>query len=84
MIFTLSTCYNTSGDIYVSDLDIVATDYDDSYNFTAPQTFFLPDSVYQVGLEIGDEPSNGAFAELIIAKTRQNLLALGYVEATDP
>lgn len=84
VFFALSACYNTPGDTYVSDLDIVVTNYDEDYSFAGPQTFFLPDSVYQLGLEIGDEPLDGVFDELIISKTRQNLLDLGYVEETDP
>jgi len=84
VMFTLSACYNTKGDVYVSDLDIIVTTFDDTYDFTGAQTFYLPDTVLQLGLEVGDDPLDGIYDELIISKTRQNLLDLGYIEETDP
>jgi len=81
---TLSACYNSSEDVYIEDLDIVVTTFDDTYDFSGAQTFHLQDTVMQLGLGHEDDPQEGVFDNLILSETRQNLLALGYVEELDP
>ena len=82
----LLSCYNSSEDIFLEDLDIVVTSYDESYDFGQARTFILPDSVVRITGE-GDDPSDddgGQFDELILDRIRQNLLDLGYTEESDP
>ena len=80
------SCYNSSEDVFLEDLDIVVTSYDEAYDFGPAQTFVLPDSVVRITGEGDDSPDDdeGQFDELILERVRQNLLDLGYIEEPDP
>ena len=82
----LFSCYNSSEDIFLEDLDIVVTSYDDNYDFGPAQTFVLPDSVVRItgDDDDSDDDDEGQFDELILDRVRQNLLDLGYTEEPDP
>ena len=79
-------CY--PGDIEsVTDLDIVLTQFDSTHVWAAPASFFLVDSL--VHLQDTTDPGNnitltGAFDSLIVAETRNGLLAYGYTEKLTP
>jgi hypothetical protein len=74
---------------YIDELDIVYTNYDDSYNFKSKNTFALPDKVIKVDQEnIPGEPGfepeyvSPAYSAAILASIRSNMRSLGYTEVT--
>ena len=44
LAFLLTQCY-PEGPVYVDEMDIVYTNYDPDYDFSAEQTFALPDKI---------------------------------------
>ena len=63
----------------------VATFKDDTFNFTTLQTFVLPDSVVHFEPVTGTPlPVTRQFDAIAIARVRQNFLARGYTEETNP
>lgn len=78
----LSSCY--PGTISTSEVDIVATDYDDDYFARkAPLTYFLPDTIAKIGDE---DPENiqltRAQMDFILAQVERNFNSLGYTRLT--
>ncbi len=70
---------------YVSDYDIVYTNYDKDANFSSFQTFILPNKI--ANLNDSDEESylddtNPEIANLIKSELRSNMVAAGYTEVT--
>ena len=80
------SCYDSNeDDLTVQDLDIVATTYDQEFNFDLAQTFVLPDSIIRITGSGNPVTSNPAVPdEIIIERVRQNMLDLGYTEEPDP
>ena len=85
LILLVSGCY-PGGPEFVDQLDLVYTDYDETYNFGSLQTYALPDGV----IEIDDEESNDPpefidelFGDAILDRIRQNMNALGYTEVDE-
>lgn len=74
----ISSCYYDYG-IDPNTSNVVVTAYNNTYNFQNVSTFYLDDSVYQVG---GSNIVN-PYASTIINTTRLSLLALGWTETTD-
>lgn len=74
----ISSCYYDYG-IDPDTSNVVVTAYNNTYNFQNVSTFYLDDSVYQVG---GSNIAN-PYESNIINTTRSNLLALGWTETTD-
>ncbi len=83
----LSACAPDSGFNTVADYDVVVTLYDESFNFTTVETYFLPDTIIHLGEE-GDDNLSRIYDDFILNLVRENIEALGYVEAdtnvTDP
>ena len=75
------SCY-PKGPVYVSDLDLVATDYDDSFNFSDQQTYYLFDTV----MHIVDNQSNidRTWDDLMLESVEGNMLSRGFTAAEDP
>lgn len=74
----LFACRPTSPD-YISDYDRVVTNYNPDYNFTAVNTYFLPDSV----VFATDNPGQSVvhkYDDQILSAVRRNLNALGWTE----
>lgn len=83
----LMGCY-PSESLFVEELDVVVTVYDDEKDFTTFKTYALPDTVIQIG-----DPDDNDFVDLeltreemdiIVGKVRSNMNALGYTEIADP
>lgn len=85
LIFTailLTGCYTPKEDVFVEDLDLVVVDYDDQFDFTAPQTFFMPDSISRVQ-DTDDNDDVGQYDDIILEQIRSNMLAKGFTELDD-
>lgn len=78
------SCY-PEFDATVDELDLAITKYDDKQDFSTLSTFFLYDTViYITDDEEADPPDfDRTQGPHIIAKVRENLLGLGWVEETD-
>ncbi len=75
------SCY-PKGPVYVSDLDLVATDYDDSFNFNDQQTFYLFDTVMHI--TDNDKNIDRTWDELTLESVEGNMLSRGFTPAEDP
>ena len=51
----LSGCY-PEGAEYVEELDLVLTNYDDSYDFSSKTTYAMPDSIIKITGDVFNEP----------------------------
>lgn len=74
----LASCY-PKGPEYVSDLDLVVTNYDDEFNFGDLNTFFIFDTIVRVG----DNYSQSlpySYDDEVLDRIRQNMLSRGWVE----
>jgi len=85
----LAGCY-PGGPEFVNELDLVYTNYDDSYDFTSRATYALPEGV----IEIDDDNFPGAgsdqpefidpeYSERILNRVRQNMNTYGYTEVDE-
>jgi hypothetical protein len=85
----MASCY--PGEITdVSELDTVATLYDNTYNFSANSTYWMPDSVYHLCevLPEEDRPDDcielsRAFDDEMIGLVQTNMQNLGYTLVAD-
>jgi hypothetical protein len=84
----LSACEPDSGFNTVADYDVVVTLYDENFNFTTAETYFLPDTIIHLVDEGDDDNISRDHDEFILNLVRENIEDLGYVEAdtnvTDP
>lgn len=84
----LAGCYPEQPE-YINEYDLVYTNYAPEFDFQAPNTYALPDSVVILGT--GD-PENGElptmvdpfFGNRILAQIRANMSAYGWSEVSDP
>lgn len=67
----------------VSEFDIVATLYNENFNFGAVRTFAMPDSIAHITSGSGSAISR-AFDDIILSQVASNMQALGYERVTDP
>lgn len=77
-------CY-PGGAEYIDEVDIVYTNYDNSYDFGTVKTFSLPDKVVEItgeSIDNGTEPEyvDPVYATVILDNLRKNLTALGWQE----
>lgn len=82
MAIALSACY-PGGAEYTSDTDIVITDYNEDYNFSSVETYYLDDEIYHIVDDTSDiDRSNDAF---IIGELARNFDNLGWerLDSTD-
>jgi predicted small lipoprotein YifL len=81
LIIMLTGCY-PQGPEYVEDLDVVLTNFQDEYDFSAKQTYALPDRIVKItgNLVDGDDPEfiPDATATLLLARIDQNMSELGW------
>ena len=80
LIALLAACQPGSPD-YVSDYDIVYTNYKKDFDFKTVNTYFLPDSVAHV--TDGTTAGNHKYDAQILSSLQANLNALGWTKA-DP
>ena len=88
LMLVLSACEPDSGFNTVADYDVVVTLYDESFNFTSVETYFLPDTIIHLVEEGDDDNISRDYDAFILNLIRENIEDLGYVEAdtsvTDP
>lgn len=73
-----TSCY-PSGPEYYSDFDLVITNYNDTYNFGAKNTYYMPDQIPKLD---GDTASqdfvDAVYSAQILAIIEQNMTERGY------
>jgi predicted small lipoprotein YifL len=81
VLVLLAACYPQGPD-YVEDIDVVATTYDDEFNFDAKTTYAMPDKiVVDIDIEEGDtiyEYMKDAFATPILQAIQTNMTSRGF------
>lgn len=89
MAFTgmfLASCYPTD-DVSYSDLDLVATIYDEDQNFNDFKTYIVPDTIVHL-VDTVNEDNNvditRQYDQYILNLVNQNMVNYGYVKETDP
>ncbi|MCB0806160.1 MAG: DUF4136 domain-containing protein [Bacteroidales bacterium] len=75
ILIGLVSCY-PGGAEYYSDTDVVLTSYNDQFNFSEIQTYYLADSIRHV-VDEGKEPDR-TFDGYIISELERNLNTLGF------
>jgi hypothetical protein len=82
LIWGLYSCYPDQT-ASVSDLDVVITNYDSSFNFGSNQTYIMPDTV--VDISNSSTPSTGGhqYDNLILTQIANNLNSIGYTRIYD-
>jgi hypothetical protein len=80
IVFALTACY-PGGAEYTSDTDIVITDYDEQYNFSAVKTYFLSDSIQHIN-DDGESP-NYSMDDYILSTLASQFDALGWERIID-
>lgn len=86
MVGLLGSCYY-QGPEYYDELDIVYTNYDNTFDFKSNKKYAMPDKIVKVdgSTEEGSKPeyvSSGS-ASLIFSTIRANMTSLGYTEVAD-
>ncbi|MFZ4708155.1 MAG: hypothetical protein ACOYMF_19280, partial [Bacteroidales bacterium] len=80
MVVLLTRCYPEGPD-YINQYDLVYSNYDPDYDFTARQTFAMPDKILKIDEDLingtGVNFVNIAYSSLMLAKIRQNMLDNG-------
>jgi|WetSurSiteA1Bulk_404760.scaffolds.fasta_scaffold00927_9 hypothetical protein len=80
-VFLLWGCYPQGPD-YVEELDVVVTYHNDTYDFTAKQTYAMPDQIVKITGNIpeGEEPEfiPDETAQEILTMIEDNMEALGW------
>jgi predicted small lipoprotein YifL len=84
LLTALAGCY-PKGPIYYSDSDLVATNYDNGFNFDEQNTYALPDSViHVVDPDERDPEIDRTYDQTILDRLESNMDARGYVKVDDP
>jgi hypothetical protein len=83
IVVLLTQCY-PEGPEYYDQLDLVYSNYDPDYNFAEKLTFALPDKILKIDEDLinsdGINYVNTAYASVMLAKIRENMLADGWTE----
>jgi hypothetical protein len=77
----MSACAPDSGFNRVADYDVAVTLYDKEFDFGTVQTYSLPDTIIHLVEEGDDDNISRDYDEFILNLVRENIEALGYVEA---
>jgi len=75
----LAACHPTGAE-YITDLDVVMTTHDATFDFAAANTYALPDKVVVVGDPSGGTPNpiDPALEQMILATLENEMTASGY------
>lgn len=87
LAFAFVGCY-PNGPEYIEEVDIVYTNYDNSFDFGTVKTFSLPDKIIKIGdpdINDDEEPEyvDPIYADPILASLRENMVALGWQEVDE-
>jgi hypothetical protein len=70
--------------VYTDELDLVYSNYDPAYNFTAKHTFAIPDKIMKIDDDLisGGGPNyvKDAYASTMLTKVIQNMTAKGWTK----
>ena len=79
----LYRCY-PGGPEYTSDYNLVLTDFDEDYDFSAQDTYFMPDTVnFATNQQNIDEDVVRGFEQLILDEIESNMASRGYSRVND-
>ena len=81
IVFLLTQCY-PEGPEYIEELDLVYSNYDPAADFTAKQTYAIPDKIMKIDddLVAGDDPNylNEIYAGPMLDRINQNMSTNGW------
>lgn len=87
IIFLMVSCYPGEVDSY-DELDLVYTNYTESFDFASMGTFALPDKIVKItgNLAEGETPEyvKEPYNTQILGNIKDNMIALGWEEENDP
>jgi hypothetical protein len=87
IIFLMVSCY-PDGPVSYEELDLVYTNYTDTYDFASKGTYAMPDKVVKVtgNLAEGENPEfvKEPYNTQIINRIQTNMTALGWTQVDDP
>ena len=81
IVFLLTQCY-PEGPEYIEELDLVYSNYDPAADFTAKQTYAIPDKIMKIDDDLiaGDDPNylNEIYAGPMLDRINQNMSTNGW------
>ncbi len=77
-LWLLQSCY-PGGAETINELDLVATSYDQNYDFAKVRTYVLPDSVVHIKDQYGRDLINPAFDEYVLREIANQMEVRGFV-----
>jgi hypothetical protein len=87
IILLMVSCY-PDGPEYYEDLDLVFTNYDETFDFDGQSTYAIPDKIVKItgNLADGEEPEyvQEPYNSQLLSKIESNMAAMGYTKAADP
>ena len=83
LILVLLSCY-PGEPLSINQMDIVVTVYDKNADFSRFQTYVLPDTVVHLVDSTKQDEVNRDYDDFILARVKENVEAMGFVEETDP
>lgn len=87
IIIVMTACY-PDGPEYYEDLDIVFTNYDDTYDFSGKGTYSMPDKIVKItgNLAEGENPEfvKEPYNTQMLNRIEDNMTALGWTKIDEP
>ena len=71
------SCY-PGGIEYYNETDIVATQYDDNFDFAGKQNYFMPDTVHHVVEEGMEDEVDRSYDDAVLARIATHMATAGY------
>jgi hypothetical protein len=85
LVMLMTGCY-PSGPEYIDQYDLVYSNYDSQYDFTAKQTYAIPDKIMKVTDELinGDDPTfvKEPYATQMLTQINKNMADFGWVKVS--
>ncbi len=87
IVILMASCY-PDGAEYYEDLDLVYTNYTETFDFASKGTYAMPDKIVKItgNLAEGETPEfvKEPYNTQILSKIESNMTALGWTKAADP
>lgn len=87
ILFLMVSCY-PNDTVYYEDLDLVYTNYEESFDFNSQGTYAMPDKIVKItgNLVEGEEPEfvKEPYNAQILTKIENNMTDLGWTRVDDP
>ena len=71
------SCY-PGGIEYYNETDIVATQYDDNFDFAGKQNYFMPDTIHHVVEEGKEDEVDRSYDDAVLARIATHMATAGY------